>query len=139
MLNPTGGKIRNDEAGAGHHGAPRGSRKHNGTDFECDLGQEVISPIDGTVERYSFPYVGDNTYKGLVIANERMSITMFYLQPTVPEGTVVKAGEVVGHAQDISLKHGGTAHIHLRVNSIDPMLLVDEKMPDDPGVFVSHV
>jgi murein DD-endopeptidase MepM/ murein hydrolase activator NlpD len=138
LLNPTGKGIRNDSAGLGHHNAPRGSRKHDGVDLLCDEGQDVISPISGEVIRMSNPYLGDNTYKGLIIGNEQIKITMFYLEPTVKEGDRVAAGDVVGIAQDISKKHGGKAHIHLRINNIDPMVLMEEKEIDDPGCFISH-
>ncbi len=45
ITSPTGLGIRNDPAGSGHYGAPRGRRKHNGLDFLCVPGQTVVCPI----------------------------------------------------------------------------------------------
>ena len=67
FVNPTGKGIRNDKKGLGHHGAPRGHRKHDGVDFECSkqfdiwshLGQDILMPVDGIIVRESLPYKDD--------------------------------------------------------------------------------
>jgi len=128
MISPTGKGMRTtDRHGAGHHGAPRGNRLHNGLDFKCSVGQDVVCPIDfGKVVRISKPYRDDLTWSGLVIENDTIKIQMWYLKP-LPGiiGNEVRQGQLIGHAQDISEKYEGmTPHIHLRIMSIDPALFL---------------
>jgi hypothetical protein len=144
VINPTGKGIRNDEAGLGHHGAPRGKRKHNGTDFMCTPGQNVFSPISGKVERLSRPYADDSDYSGIVIGNEKMTVQLFYLDPSIGVGAEVDMGDIIGIAQDISKKHGGgmKPHIHLRIVDIDPMELIPyNQRPDkkEPPMAYTHI
>ena len=127
MLNPTGKAIRNDTMGTGHFGAPRRDRKHNGVDFLCEPGQIVISPIDGFVSRIAYPYTS-RLLKGLEIIGERVSVIMFYIEPAVNiQRSHVRAGEVIGTAQDVSKAHGNAMkpHVHLKIERFDPMLLID--------------
>ena len=127
MLNPTGKTIRNDTIGTGHFGAPRRDRKHNGVDFLCTPGQIVISPIDGFVSRIAYPYAS-RTYKGLEIVGERVSVLIFYIEPAVDiQRSHVKAGDIIGTAQDVSKMHGNAMkpHVHLGIKLLDPMLLID--------------
>ena len=60
FISPTGKGIRNDSKGLGHHGAPRGHRKHNGVDLMCDPGQDILMPVDGFIARMSMPYKKDD-------------------------------------------------------------------------------
>jgi len=133
MMNPTGKKIRNDKRGAGYYGAPRSKivngktvkYKHDGTDYEADPGQIVKAPFTGVVERKARPYAG---YSGLVLAGIQARAKMFYVKPD-PEliGKPVKIGQRVGLAQDISQKYPGvTPHVHLRLTSINPELLIHD-------------
>ena len=128
LINPTGGNIRSDSMGCGLYGAPRGDRKHNGLDYCCDPGQTVVSPIDGKIIRVALPYAGAK-YTGLMIEGHQITITMFYISP-LPYivGKDVKAGDVVAIAQDISEKygHGMLPHVHLRIDSIDPLLVMEK-------------
>ena len=55
--NPTGMPPRtSDLYGAGHHGASRGSRTHDGADYQAIAGRVVKSPISGRATRISKPY-----------------------------------------------------------------------------------
>jgi len=127
MLNPTGGIVRMDTMGSGIYGASRGGEKwHNGVDFSATPGQAVKSPIDGKVIRQVIVYPND-IYYGIEIRNSKIEICMFYLTPLENViGTEIKKGDIVGVAQDISKKYSPKMkpHVHLRVNSIDPMLLI---------------
>lgn len=129
MINPTGGKIRSDSQGDGHHGAPRGKRTHDGTDYECEPGQAVKAPHSGTLTRRAYPY-GDKDIRwmGCVIESKAVTTKMFYLKPSHNLiGQNIKRGQVIGTAQDISVKYPGmTPHIHLRVVNVDPELLIAE-------------
>ena len=126
FVNPTGGKIRNDSKGLGHHGAPRGHRKHNGVDLICIPGQDILMPVDGLIARVSMPYKNDDRWLGVYIISSRIEIKMWYFVPNLL-GMELKAGSVIGAAQNIGEKYEGvTPHIHLRIVKIDPMLLFPE-------------
>lgn len=140
IINPTGGKLRSDSAGHGAYGSRRGKRKHKGKDYEALVGQFVYSPIGGVVERYSRPYVDDLEFSGMVISGDKITTKMFYFQPTVNPGTNVRAGQIIGYAQDITKKHGGTPHIHLETMillehklyaNIEKMVLVDPELLEE--------
>ena len=131
MISPTGQGVRSDSMGDGHFGASRdgGTRLHNGTDFICNPGQEVASPIDGKIVRVAKPYANDSNYSGVAIENGQMSIQMFYLEPYSDLiGKLVRQGDPIGTAQDIAAKYGGVMvpHIHLQVDRVDPELLMEE-------------
>lgn len=54
---PTGLGIRGtDSYGAGEHGASRGKRTHDGTDYKSTAGQQVKAPMSGKVTKISRPY-----------------------------------------------------------------------------------
>lgn len=127
MISPTGKGTRgSDKYGSGNYGAGRGNRIHRGADYICVSGQDVVSPIFGTVVRIARPYkkIG---YSGLLIRNSGIEIKLFYLKPSVKiVGTNVNAGDKIGIAQDISKKYPGMIpHIHLQIDSIDPELLIN--------------
>jgi hypothetical protein len=127
IISPTGKGMRNDAAGNGYYGAKRGKRLHMGMDFLCEHSQDVVSPIDGFVERIAYPYAGDRSYKGLVIRGKQVTIKLFYVDPwDWIIGTDVKQGEVIGMAQDISAKYSSAMlpHIHLSIVAIDPEILL---------------
>jgi hypothetical protein len=127
ITSPTGLGIRNDPAGSGHYGAPRGRRRHNGIDFLCVPGQTVKCPIEaGKVIRVAYPYE-TQTYAGLFIQNKHLAIKMFYLDPWPGVvGSVVMRGDPIGIAQDITRKYNDQmeAHIHLAVISFNPEILL---------------
>lgn len=119
--------VRNDAAGSGWYGAPRGytedgnKRYHTGIDFITQEGREIYSPIDGTV-RQSFPYVGDSDWTGLTITGTNnyagYTVKMWYFNPKVTNGTVTK-GTSIGTAAAISERYPESPsmqdHIHLEV------------------------
>jgi len=120
LLSPTGKGIRVDPAGDGHYGTPRGNRTHKGTDFLCDVGQEVWSPINGRTVRKSFPY-DDMSYNGIIIAGSWCLVVLWYLNPFVGNGVEVYRGQPVGIAEDVSLRYPGQgmlAHIHMEIKDL---------------------
>lgn len=106
-----------DPMGCGSFGASRGSRKHKGIDIVAKPGETIFSPITGNVNRYPIPYAGDNRYSGIEIENATYRVMIFYMKTTLPIGSVVLAGQPIGTAQDLTLKHGSsmTNHVHLEV------------------------
>lgn len=126
MISPTGKGIRGfDEWGSGRYGAPRGGHMHNGADFICDPGQDIISPIDNAlVVRESKPYPKED-WSGIILKNDHFTIQIFYLKPLNIFGSFVSQGDKIGTAQDIGLKyHGIIPHVHLRILDIDPELFL---------------
>jgi len=128
------GKIRSDRGGDGAFGAPRAKivhgatvrYLHKGVDFALKFGDPVFSPCAAQVVRISRPYTSE-AYSGLMFAAKRMEFKMWYFQPLDNiVGSIVREGEVVGHAQAISkkyLKQGVTDHIHFEISVIDPMII----------------
>jgi len=129
FVNPTGGFVRYDKGGDGHHGAPRGSRTHNGVDFQCRPGQDILMPVKGKIVRLSYPYKYDTGWKGLHIYSNKIELKMWYLTPLYNHiGQYFEAGDCIGAAQDISkLYKDVKPHIHMRIVKIDPLLLFNVK------------
>ena len=133
IINPTGLGIRNDRSGHGTWGAPRGNRIHKGIDRLCVPGQTVKSYITGIYIRPARPYADDTQYTGALFGNKWIRVKMFYVHATMLQpGQNIKAGEVFGIAQDISLKYNKTGmdekkkmlpHVHYQIDSIDPLVL----------------
>jgi len=113
-------KIRQcDPFGCGAFGASRGVRKHEGEDYAIDPGEKVLSPISGTVTRIAYPYASDLSYKGVEIKNADYTVKIFYMLATAKIGSTVKAGDVIGTAQDIAKKYGPAMvnHIHVEIRN----------------------
>lgn len=119
-------KIRGcDPFGCGSFGATRTGHSHSGVDVVATPGQKIFSPISGKVTRFPFPYSGDLNYTGIEIKNKDYTIKIFYLTPTVSAGLTVKAGQVIGIAQNIASKYGSTMtnHVHFEVyNSLGKLI-----------------
>lgn len=117
--NPTGQGVRSDSGGDGKFGAPRGERPHFGTDFLCDPGQGVVAVTDMQYRRLvERVYVDDTTYRGMEFETPYGHlITYFYVDSSINHLEQVKAGQLVGLAQDISKKYGGgmKPHVHVQV------------------------
>jgi hypothetical protein len=123
LLNPTGKPIRSDAAGDGHYGARRGDRRHAGTDYLCDPGQDVVSPMKGFIVRIAYPYADDLGWKGIVIQSDWCRLRIYYLTPFVGIGKEVYRGQPVGTAQDVRQRYpkliAMQPHVHLEIDSIE--------------------
>jgi hypothetical protein len=121
MRSPTGSnEIRMDSMGSGVYGAPRGHRKHRGTDYIVIPGAAVVAPISGEITRIAIPYVGQE-YSGLVITSKAMTVKLFYFKPLSEiVGNTIREGMVIGFAQDVSKMYGEDMlpHIHLQIDRI---------------------
>jgi len=127
FVNPTGGSIRMDNAGDGHHGAPRGSRLHDGVDFGYAAWKPdhpVVAPVTGRYVRPSLPYTNDPEWQGMFIVAPNIEIKMWYCVPIVKMGAVVEAGKIIATGQNIGEKYSGALpHVHLRITKCDPELI----------------
>lgn len=122
LANPTGHDLRGEDAyGAGFYGAPRaaGARRHHGADYVAEPGEIVRAPITGVVERIGFAYRGDDRYRYVELASEGQArnVRVLCIGPLVQLGAVVRAGEPIGRAQDLSARYprGITNHVHVEL------------------------
>jgi len=131
MINPTGGNVRRDAYGQGHFGAPREKDengrikryRHRGKDFVCIPGQDVYMPFTAIPIRRKNPCPG---YHGVLFRGRGIIGTLFYVK--VEDSIInieLKEGDVIGVAEDISLKFKGVIpHVHFQIDKIDPDLLI---------------
>jgi hypothetical protein len=130
MTNPTGKGIRSDKAGSGLFAAPRGARTHLGEDRLCVPGQEVLSPISGRVTRVVRAYADDARWTGVEIVGEQYICKLLYVEPGPGiVGQQVLQGDVIGKAQDITVRYHGQGmlpHVHMEIN-INPSLYVRDQ------------
>lgn len=142
-----------DSWGSGNFGASRdgGAREHLGLDFLAIVGDEVRAPITGTVVQIGRAYAdaelqsihieGDGDYTG-------WRAKMLYVKADVGlHGRYVSAGDLVGHAQDVTAywkakkpTHAGDMknHVHLEVivtepRHVDPAHLLPSNLTVTPG------
>jgi len=130
LYNWTSLGLRDDAAGSGRFGSPRGSRKHQGYDRLCVPGQIIKSPLSGKMVR-SYPYAKDMSYKGCSIWSDEFMIKMWYFEPYEDLiHSVVEAGQDIGIAQDISAKYGGEMkpHVHLGLWGLYPTVLLNPEL-----------
>ena len=123
---PTGLAIRRaDSYGAGHHGAPRGTRVHDGADYNSTPGHQVKAQLSEVISKISRPYssgVDAMALSGVeIVASDGTKCWVWYIQPSVDiVGTVVKAGSsIIGIAKTLKnrYKNGITDHVHVRIHT----------------------
>lgn len=117
-VNPTGKGVRSDASGDGKFGAKRGDRLHLGVDFLADAGQGVVAPVDAQYRRrVGRVYATDSTYIGMELESTNFMLTFFYVSPSINHMEFVKAGQLIGLAQDINAKWGDPMlnHIHMQL------------------------
>lgn len=119
MRSPTGKGIRSDAAGDGNYGARRGDRVHNGVDYLCDEGQDIVAPFNMRILRVANPNA-TTPLSGIKWAYGRSEGKMFYFKP---DPTLinknVSEGQVIGKAQSCSFHYGDPKmqdHIHFQID-----------------------
>ncbi len=114
-----------DPKGCGTFGAIRDGHVHQGIDIIAETGEDIISPIDGVITRFPFPYGDDLRYTGIEIKNEKYKVTLFYVTPFVAANKRVKQGEKIGTAQNLHIKYGSqiTNHVHIEVRLLNGTLI----------------
>ncbi len=133
---PKDSTIRRDEAGAGHYGAGRidvhGKRYgHKGVDLTVGVGESVPVPIEGVVKDTRDAYQGDKRLHSIHIEGTGQwagfEVKMLYVDHSgLKKGDELKAGDPLGAAQDVRVKHGDKMlpHVHYEVRKngklIDP-------------------
>ncbi len=101
-------------------------RTHNGTDFACDEGDEVMAVLDGVVERI----YEDGLLGACVVLDHGADLKSLYCGLTVAEGLredqKLSAGQTIGRACGSILGESAQdCHVHLELREsgqlIDPM------------------
>jgi murein DD-endopeptidase MepM/ murein hydrolase activator NlpD len=95
-------KIRSDVEGSGIFEASR-IRKgksvegaHRGIDISVPFGGQVSSPFAGTVTKIGTWYKGDSETKYVQVSTGNHVMRFAYVDPSVKEGDVIKAGDILG-------------------------------------------
>lgn len=105
-----------DGFGAGHFGAPRGSRTHKGVDLLASSGEAIESPVTGTVTKLGYSYGDDLSYRYVQITAGGYDFRVFYVDPSVRVGQEVIADTVIGLAQDLGRRYPGIPnHVHFEI------------------------
>ncbi len=119
MISPTGLGIRSDSEGDGNYGASRGSKRHNGQDYECKKGQDIKAPFDLVITRIAYPET-DCIMQGIAWKRGKSTGRMFYFKPDMNlVGNPVKQGAIIGKAQSVSEYYKLPKmkdHVHFRVD-----------------------
>ena len=123
-------KIRGcDSQGCGYFGASRsgGTRKHNGADIPCDVGDKVPSIVAGEVTKLGYPYSSDLTKRYVEITASIQDLSggeykyrfqHFYVDPLVEVGDQVRLNQPIGKLQHLdSMEKGGTHHSHIQIRN----------------------
>ena len=114
--------VRIDGQGDGRFGASRGSRTHRGIDFICNPGGFVFAPCYGRVTKLGLPYANSD-YRYVEITDAlKNRHRLFYVRPLVAVNELITLRQIVGEAQDISLRypseeHPMSPHVHYEVIS----------------------
>jgi murein DD-endopeptidase MepM/ murein hydrolase activator NlpD len=114
--------IRNDAAGSGRFGAPRGRRSHQGIDILVKEGDPIYAPFTGRFIRKARPYANDSRFDGIVLHGNGYELKIFYLAPldSLRPHQMIRQNQLIGIAQGISRKYGGSMrdHLHIEVRRI---------------------
>ncbi|MCA1800695.1 MAG: hypothetical protein LC650_05325 [Actinobacteria bacterium] len=64
-------EMRNDRAGGGGYGAPRGrNRKHNGVDLLVQPGDHILSTMAGFVTKHGYCYADDLSWRYVEVEDD---------------------------------------------------------------------
>lgn len=122
ILVPQTPLIRNDAAGAGHFGAPRGERTHTGVDYCAVPGGVLTSPVAGIISKYGYCYEEDWDYRYVEVKTEEgYRHRLFYtdLMKSLYVGAEVRHNLPIAIVQDIRKRYPDSPemlpHVHYEV------------------------
>ena len=125
--------IRNDAWGSGEFQAPRGDKKHKGSDYSCPVGSMVKSPVSGWVSKLGYAYKDDLSYRYVEITDHnQLRHRLFYIEPIVDNKEIIYKNKIIGIAQDIQKRYTTKNkrmdnHVHYEI--------LHGRTPLDPEVF----
>ncbi|MBA4849481.1 M23 family metallopeptidase [Emticicia sp. BO119] len=114
-------KIRVDSQGNGNFGASRtGFGKHYGIDLVVTEGQKVYAPFSGSVNIIENALSDKKGYKGVrIFAENNLQIDVLYIIPAVANNSIVKKGQLIGYAQNITKAYNQSMLNHIHVEHYD--------------------
>jgi len=105
--------------GFGHYGASRGERTHVGIDYIANAGDEILSPVQGEVTKFGYPYSDDLSYRYVQVTDAQgVDHRFFYVEPLDEHllHSQVCVGDVLGVVQNIGLRYKDiTPHFHYEI------------------------
>ncbi len=115
---------KTDSHGAGHYGASRGNRVHNGIDL-CAAPGSYVYPIEsGTVTKLGYPYGDDLAFRYVELETEEgLFHRYFYVEPLVDLDDYISFTNYtpLGIAQDLTARYPGiTNHFHFEIRRAMP-------------------
>ena len=122
-----------DSQGSGAFGASRGARKHRGVDFVAKPGVQLLSPVNGFVSKYGFPYhdINKRKFRYVAIVDDAGDEHRF-MYVSLPRGLTigqrVEVGDLIGNVQNIAKLYDGMKnHVHYEIvrRSADKRIYVD--------------
>ncbi len=125
IVNPS--IIRKDSGGDGNFQTSRSNEKgiHQGVDLMVTENQPVYAPFDGEVIRKAIPYANDTRFSGLLLEGDfGQEVKIFYIKP-LKVGEKVVRGELIGTAQNITLKYNSSVTNHIHVEYRQDGILTD--------------
>jgi murein DD-endopeptidase MepM/ murein hydrolase activator NlpD len=133
-------EMRDDLEGSGRFGAKRKGHLHEGIDVLAKPGDEVVSPVDGTIVRIR-PAYEDPKYEGLqaitIKGDDGREYKFLYVtpkdgdgQPTVQAKDRVSAGDPIGTVQDrAAYDRTGNMKNHVHIEIRDKLGQVVDPTP----------
>jgi murein DD-endopeptidase MepM/ murein hydrolase activator NlpD len=112
-------KRPQDKWGSGEFGAPRGDHTHHGIDYCCPPEVQILSPVAGKITKHGYPYSDDLTFRYVQITAENgYNHRVFYVEPILPIGRIVRKGSIIGFSQSLTERYPGiTQHIHYEIKN----------------------
>ncbi len=119
-----------DTWGCGDYGASRGSRTHKGIDKLVMAGSSVLSPISGKVTKLGYCYADDSSYRYVQVTDSNgFSVRLFYVEPSIRVGLMVRIGDKIGKSQNLGRRYNGMPnHVHIEIKNPDGKFI-------DPGCY----
>jgi hypothetical protein len=121
VMNGNLGERPCDGYGCGYFKASRGSYLHKGVDYTVKENQVIKAPFDCEIDRYGYPYEDNKNYQLIAIKGigkwKGFWAKIMYIKPVLPVGSIVKRGQDLCKADDISEKFYNrmTPHIHFEL------------------------
>jgi murein DD-endopeptidase MepM/ murein hydrolase activator NlpD len=108
--------------GCGSFGAGRGSRQHQGIDYNVSAGQPIYAPFDGVLTRNKYRVYQNSRPElvGIEIKSKQdYTMKMFYVTTSLANNQSFKAGEIIAYAQDMAQYYSEDMpnHVHVEIKS----------------------
>ena len=121
---PTVAVIRNDSGGEGGFLKNReGEKLHRGLDLSTEIGQKVYAPIPGIIQKSAATSKSETSGIKILGSKDFTNYTayIFYMKSSLPVGTTVIPGQLIGYSEDLSKDYPEevTDHVHFSLKVKD--------------------